>query len=74
MFVGKTDLFLGHKNLKTLYSLVNQELQKDKWFKVYKLSLDGGKTRYSLSHKSSRKATSSPAHLFAIRGRRKRGW
>ena len=50
------NLFYEHKYLKILFSLVNQELQKiNEWFEVNKLSLDAGKTKYSIFHKPSRK-------------------
>ena len=41
MFADETNLFYEHKNLKTLFSLVNQELQKiNEWFDANKLSLN----------------------------------
>ena len=56
MFTDDTNLFYEHKDLKTLFSLVNQELQKiNEWFDANKLSVNVGKTKYSLFHKSSRK-------------------
>ena len=51
-----TNLFYEHKDLKTFLSLVNQELQKvNEWFEANKLSLNVGKTKYSLFNKPSRK-------------------
>ena len=50
MFADDTDLFYEHKDLKTLFSLVNQER-----FEANKLSYNVGKTKYSLFHKPSRK-------------------
>ena len=39
-----------------MFSLVNQGLQKiNKWFEANKLSFNVGKSKYSLSHKRSRK-------------------
>ena len=56
MFADDTNLFYEHKDLKTLFSLVKQELQKiNEWFKANKLSLNAGETKYSLFHKASRK-------------------
>ena len=56
MSADDTNLFYDHKNLRTLFSLVNQELQKiNEWFEANKLSLNVGKTKYSLFHKPSRK-------------------
>ena len=50
MFADNTNLFYEHKGLKSLLSLVNQELQKiNEWFEASKLSLNVGKTKYSLS-------------------------
>ena len=50
------NLFYEHKDLKIVFSLVNQELQKiNEWFEANKLSLDAGKTKYSIFHKPSRK-------------------
>ena len=57
MFADDTNLFNEHKDLKTLFSLFNQELQKvNEWLEANKLFLNVGKTQYSLFHKPSRKA------------------
>ena len=56
MFTDDANLFYEHKDLKTLFFLVNQELQKiNEWFEANKLSINAGKTKYSLFHKPSRK-------------------
>ena len=56
MFADDTNFFYEHKDLKTLFSLVNQELQKiNEWFEPNKLSLNFGKNKYLLFHKPSRK-------------------
>ena len=56
MFADDRNLFYEHKDLKTLFSLVNQELQKiNECFEANKLSLNVGKTKYLLFHKPSRK-------------------
>ena len=56
LFADDTHLFYDHKDLKTLFSLVNQELQKiNEWFEANKLSLNVGKTKNSFFHKPSRK-------------------
>ena len=48
MITDDTHLFYEHKDLKTLFSLNNQELQKiNEWLEP--------NTKYSLSHKPSRK-------------------
>ena len=56
MLANDTNLFYGHNDLKTLFSLVNQELQKiNEWFEANKLSLNVEKTKYFLFHKPSRR-------------------
>ena len=56
MFADDTNLFYEHKDLKTLFSLVNQEQQKiNEWFEANKLSLNVGKTKYSFFQEPSRK-------------------
>ena len=56
MFADDTNLFYEYNDLKTLFSLVNQELQKiNEWFKANKLSLNVEKIKYSLFHKPSRR-------------------
>ena len=56
MFADDANLFYECKDLITLFSLVNQELQKiNEWFEANKLSLNVRKTKYSLFHKPSRK-------------------
>ena len=56
MFADDTNLFYEHKDVKTLFSLVNQELQKiNEWFEANKPSLNVGKTKYSIFHKPSSK-------------------
>ena len=55
MFADDTNLFYEHKDLKILFSRVNQELQNiNEWFEANKLSLNVGKTKHSLFHKPSR--------------------
>ena len=52
MFADDTNLFYSHKNLKTLFNIVNIELNKlNNWFKSNKLSLNTGKTKYTFFHK-----------------------
>ena len=56
MFADDTNLFYEHNDLKTLFSLVYQELQKiSEWFEANKLSLNVEQTKYSLFHKPSRR-------------------
>ena len=56
MFADDTNLFYEHNDLKTLFSLVYQELQKiSEWIEANKLSLNVEQTKYSLFHKPSRR-------------------
>ena len=56
MFADDTNLFWSHKDIKTLFSVVNQELSKiDEWFKVNKLSLNLKKTNYIFLHPKQKK-------------------
>ena len=56
MFADDRNLFYENNDLKTLFSLVNQELQKtNEWFEPNKLSFNVEKTKYSLFHKPSRR-------------------
>ena len=51
MFADDTNLFYEHSDLKTLFSLVNQELQKiNEWSEANKLSVNVEKIKYSLFH------------------------
>ena len=54
MFADDTNLFYEHKNIK-LFTTVNEKLMNiNDWFMANKLSLNVGKTKYSLFHKPSR--------------------
>ena len=56
MFADDTNLFYEHKDLKTLFPQVNQELLKiNERFEANRLSVHVGKTKCSLFHKPSRK-------------------
>ena len=56
MFADGTNLFLSHQNINTLFKIFNEELKKiGDWFKANKLSLNKGKTKYTLFHKRSSK-------------------
>ena len=51
MFADDTNLFYSHENLKTLFHIVNEELNKlNNWFTTNKLSLNTGKTKYTFFH------------------------
>ena len=55
MFADDTNLFFEHTHLRILFSMVNNELKKIyEWFNANKLSLNVGKTKYSLFHKPSK--------------------
>ena len=56
MFAGDTNFFFEHSNINTLFKTVNDELIKiNEWFSANKLSLNVGKTKFSLFHKSCKK-------------------
>ena len=52
MFADDTNLFHSQANIKTLFNIVNNELNKlNGWFKANKLSLNVDKTKYTFFHK-----------------------
>ena len=54
MFADDTNFFLSHNNVKEMFTLMNEELEKfNIWFKANKLSLNADKTKFTLFHKSS---------------------
>ena len=55
MLENDTNLFFEHTDLRILFYIVNDELNKlYEWFKANKLSLNANKTKYSLFHKPSK--------------------
>ena len=55
MFTGDTNLFYEHKNIIKFFAIVDKELMNiNDWFMSNKLSLNVGKTKYSLFHKPSK--------------------
>jgi hypothetical protein len=56
IFADDTNLFFKHKNLSTLYNIINVELNKiSDWFKLNKLSLNVKKTSYILFQSGNKK-------------------
>ena len=56
MFADDTNLFFNHKDIKHLFTVVNNELLNIKdWFTANKLSLNVEKTKYSFFQKPSKK-------------------
>ena len=54
MCADATNLFNEHKNIIKLFATVNEELRnRNDWLMANKLSLNVGKTKYSLFHKPS---------------------
>ena len=54
MFADNTNLFYSHKNIKTLFQIVNSELKLvNEWVLANKVSLNAKKTKYVLFHKES---------------------
>ena len=67
IFADDTYFFFAHNNINTLFKTVNDELIKiNEWFSANKLSLNVGKTKFSLLHKSGEKY-SIPFHLPTLR-------
>ena len=62
MFGDDTNFFFEHGNINA-FKTANDELIKiNEWFSANKLSLNAGKTNFSLFHKSGKKY-SIPSHL-----------
>ena len=56
MFADDTSLFFNYKDIKHLFTVVNNELVNIKdWFTASKLCLNFKKTKYSFFHKTSKK-------------------
>ena len=56
MFADDTNFFYSHRNIKSLFNIMNNELNHvNAWFKANKLSLNNKKTEYTFFHKLSRK-------------------
>ena len=56
MFADDNNLFYSHNNITILFKNANDELEKiSKWFKANKLSLNEGKTKFTLFHKPRHK-------------------
>ena len=52
MSADDTNLFYSHNNIKIMFKNSNDELEKiSQWFKTNKLSLNEGKTKFTLFHK-----------------------
>ena len=58
IFPDDTNLFYSHENIRTLFNIVNNELNKlNEWFKANKLSLNVDKTKYTFFHKLKQRDT-----------------
>ena len=67
MFADDTNFFFEHSNINTLFKTVNDELIKIKeWFSANKLSLNVGKIKFLLFHKSGKKYR-IPYHLPVLK-------
>ena len=56
IFADNTNLFLFHKNINTLFAIMNVELENaSTWFKSNKYSLNVDKTKWSLFHPLSKR-------------------
>ena len=66
MFADDTNLFFHHKEIKQLFTVVNNELANIKdWFTANKQSLNVEKTKYSFFHKPSKK-DDIPLHVTKL--------
>ena len=67
MFADDTNFFFERSNVNTLFKTVNDELIKiNEWFSANKLSLNVGKTKFLLFHKSGKKC-GIPSHLPTLK-------
>ena len=67
IFADDTSLFISEKNINTLFTMANLELQKmNEWLKANKLSLNAKKPMFSLYHKSTQK-DNMPLALIILR-------
>ena len=58
MFADDTNLFYSHNNVKIMFKNVNDELAKSpQWFKANKISLNEGKTKFTLFYKPNNQIT-----------------
>ena len=54
MFVGETNFLYSRHYIKTIFSTVNEELEKlGGWFTANRLSLNIKKTKYTFFHKNA---------------------
>ena len=61
MFADDTNLFYSHKDINSLFTIVNEELNKlTEWIRANSLSLNIGKTKYSLFHSAKKSNTLPP--------------
>ena len=67
MFADDTNLFYSHKNIKSLFETVNNELANiSTWFQSNKLSLNANKTKYIFFHKQ-RESENIPLKLPVLK-------
>ena len=67
MFENDTNFFFEHSNINTLFKTFNDELIKiNEWFSANKLSLNVGKIKFLLFHKSGKKC-SIPSYLPTLK-------
>ena len=52
MIADDTNVFFSHVNIKTLFNIVNNKLNKlNEWFKANKLPINVNKTKHTFFHK-----------------------
>ena len=63
MFADDTNLFYSHKNIKTIFQIVNSELLVNEWFLGNKLSLNVEKKTKSVLFRNVIMCDSLPSQL-----------
>ena len=63
MFADDTNLFYSHKNIKTIFQIVNSELLVNEWFLGNKLSLNAKKKTKSVLFRNVIMCDSLPSQL-----------
>ena len=65
MFADDTNLFFKHKDLSTLYNIIDTELSKiSQWFKLNKLSLNLKKTNFIVFHSKTKKSSTNNLDIY----------
>ena len=69
LFADDTNLFLSHKDIKTLFEIMNAEFEKlHTWFMANKLSLKVKKTNFCIFHKNNQKPFLQSLPILSVGG------